>query len=158
MYSISLQPEFDTPGVLADYPRSRGFGPGWLLLSGQLANIELLRHRLGFVGSNPADDAKRGGAYRRRAHRQRADSRWIISPALLNAIAIVRTVKWVIQKPPDAQRIFSGRASVPLADGGWLSGACRGKPARSFVQAPCMLPADSRPPRHAPQGARNPAP
>ena len=57
MYSISLQPEFDTPEVLADYARSHDVGPGWLLLTGKPADIELLRHRLGFVESNPVEDA-----------------------------------------------------------------------------------------------------
>ena len=57
MYSISLQPEFDTPDVLADYARSHGVGPGWLLLTGKPPDIELLRHRLGFVETNPVEDA-----------------------------------------------------------------------------------------------------
>ena len=33
--SISLQPEHDTPEVMAAYARSHGVGPGWLFLTGQ---------------------------------------------------------------------------------------------------------------------------
>src|SRR4051794_14019179 len=57
MYSISLQPEHDTPERLADYASLYGVGPGWLLLTGKATDIELLRHRLGFVDSDPAQDA-----------------------------------------------------------------------------------------------------
>jgi len=54
MYSISLQPEHDTPGVLADYAKRHSVGPGGLLLTGRPAAIELPRHRL---GSDPVRDA-----------------------------------------------------------------------------------------------------
>ena len=60
-----LQPEFDTPEVLADYARSHGVGPGWLSHR-KPADIELLRRRLGFVESNPVEDANLE-AYRRGA-------------------------------------------------------------------------------------------
>lgn len=57
MYSISLQPARDTPERLAAYARTYGVGPGWLLLTGKPDDIELLRHRLGFVDSDPLQDA-----------------------------------------------------------------------------------------------------
>src|ERR1700722_8480286 len=57
MYSITLQPELDTQAVLAAYAKTYGAGPGWLLLTGRPGNIDLLRHRLGFVESDPVEDA-----------------------------------------------------------------------------------------------------
>src|SRR4051794_25304693 len=47
IYSLTLQPKLDTPEKLAVYARSHGVGPGWLFLTGQPDDIELLRHRLG---------------------------------------------------------------------------------------------------------------
>ena len=96
MYSISLQPEFDTPHVLADYARSHGIGPGWLLLTGEPADIELLRRRLGFVESNPVEDANLEAHIGAVRIANVPMHRWIMSPSLLNPSAIVRTVKRVI--------------------------------------------------------------
>ena len=57
MVSISLQPEHDTPEVMAAYAKTYGVGPGWLFLTGKRDDIELLRHRLGFVDIDPVVDA-----------------------------------------------------------------------------------------------------
>ena len=57
MVSITLRPEHDTPAVLAAYARTYGVGPGWLFLTAKPDDIELLRHRLGFVDSDPVQDA-----------------------------------------------------------------------------------------------------
>jgi len=46
MYSISIDPEVDTPEVLADYARKFGAGPGWLFLTGDEDDIILLRKKL----------------------------------------------------------------------------------------------------------------
>lgn len=46
-YSISIDPDVDTPEVLADYARRYGAGPGWLFLTGKGADVALLRERLG---------------------------------------------------------------------------------------------------------------
>jgi protein SCO1/2 len=56
MYSISLQPEFDSPAILHDYARLWDVRPGWRFLTGKPAGIEQLRKGLGFSSSNPAYD------------------------------------------------------------------------------------------------------
>jgi protein SCO1/2 len=99
MYSITLQPEHDTPDVLAAYAKTYGVGPGWLFLTGRPDDIELLRHRLGFVDSNPVEDAN----LERHLGNVRIANvpmhRWIMSPALLPPYAIVRAVKRAIPEP-----------------------------------------------------------
>ena len=73
IYSISLQPADDTPEVLAAYAKTYRVGPGWLFLTGRPPDIELLRHRLGFVDIDPVQDA----TWRRISapcHRQRAQA------------------------------------------------------------------------------------
>lgn len=47
MYSISVDPERDTPAALKRYMRSFGVGPGWTFLTGKRADIELIQKRLG---------------------------------------------------------------------------------------------------------------
>ena len=99
MYSISLRPEHDTPERLAVYAKTYGVGPGWLLLTGKPDDIELLRHRLGFVDSNPALDADPEQHLGTVRIANEPLHRWIMSPALLNPAAIVRAVKRVIPEP-----------------------------------------------------------
>ena len=99
MYSISLQPERDTPERLAAYARTYGVGPGWLLLTGKPDDIELLRHRLGFVDSDPLQDADPEQHLGTVRIANEPKHRWIMTPGLLSPAAIVRSVKRVIPEP-----------------------------------------------------------
>jgi len=56
MYSLTLQPQHDTPKVLSDYAKMHGIGPGWRLVTGTPADLELLRRSLGFVDPDPELD------------------------------------------------------------------------------------------------------
>ena len=47
MYSISIDPDNDTPEVLAEYAERYNVKPGWLFLTGDESDITLLRKRLG---------------------------------------------------------------------------------------------------------------
>jgi protein SCO1/2 len=49
MYSISIDPEVDTPAVMASYAARYQAGPGWLFLTGKAADIKLLRSKLGLT-------------------------------------------------------------------------------------------------------------
>ena len=99
MYSISLRPARDTPERLAAYARTYGVGPGWLMLTGKPDDIELLRHRLGFVDSDPLQDADLEQHLGTVRIANEPMHRWIMSPALVNPAAIVRSVKRVIPEP-----------------------------------------------------------
>ena len=57
MYSISLEPEHDTPKVLKKYAAHFGVRPGWSFLTGDAQDIEQLRRKLGFWDPNPVRDA-----------------------------------------------------------------------------------------------------
>jgi protein SCO1 len=46
-YSISIDPETDTPERLKEYARTFGAGPGWLFLTGKPSDIQALRYKLG---------------------------------------------------------------------------------------------------------------
>ena len=98
MASITLQPEHDTPEVLAAYAKTYGIGPGWDLLTGKKADIELLRHRLGFVDSDPVEDADPEQHIGTVRIANEPMHRWAMSPALINPPAMVRAVNRVVPK------------------------------------------------------------
>jgi protein SCO1 len=56
MYSITLQPELDTPEILKGYAETFGVQPGWLFLTGERTDIATLRRKLGFVDPDPLLD------------------------------------------------------------------------------------------------------
>jgi len=56
MYSITLKPDHDTPPVLKEYAHKYDAGQGWMFLTGQEDDIELVRHGMGFVNSDPVLD------------------------------------------------------------------------------------------------------
>ena len=56
MYSITLDPEHDTPEVLNSYVKTFGTGKGWKFLTGKPEDIEFLRRRLGFAWANQEMD------------------------------------------------------------------------------------------------------
>jgi len=46
-YSITIEPEHDTPEVLKAYAEKYNVGPGWLFLTGKPADIKLISKKLG---------------------------------------------------------------------------------------------------------------
>jgi protein SCO1/2 len=50
IYSITIDPKYDTPKVLKQYAEKFQVGPGWLFLTGKKADITLLRRKLGLYG------------------------------------------------------------------------------------------------------------
>ena len=46
-YSITIEPNVDTPRVLKAYAEKYKIGPGWTFLTGKEADIKLLTRRLG---------------------------------------------------------------------------------------------------------------
>ncbi len=55
-YSISIEPDVDTPEVLKAYADKYHVGPGWLFLTGKEADIKLLSHKLGLDSLPTVDD------------------------------------------------------------------------------------------------------
>jgi protein SCO1 len=55
LYTITQNPQHDTPEVLKAWAAQYGAGPGWTFLTGNPTNVDVLRQRLGF-GSEFAED------------------------------------------------------------------------------------------------------
>ena len=98
MYSLTLQPERDTPEMLKAYAETFNVGPGWLFLTGAPGNLELLRRRLGFVDPEPeldADPDQHTGILR---FGNEPIDRWAAVPALSDPEFIVAEVQAVARR------------------------------------------------------------
>jgi protein SCO1/2 len=55
-YSITIEPEHDTPEVLKEYAAKYHVGPGWLFLTGKESDIKLISRKLGLDSLPNAND------------------------------------------------------------------------------------------------------
>jgi protein SCO1/2 len=108
MYSITLDPEHDTPAVLRDYIQAYGVRPGWTFLTGAKADIELLRRRLGFRDVDPVVDADKTQHIGVVLFGNDRFDRWGACPALSEATEIVKSVTWVAGPRRSAGRPVGG--------------------------------------------------
>jgi protein SCO1/2 len=95
MYSLTLQPEQDSPERLREYVERHHIGPGWQYLTGTRADIELLRRALGFYDVDPVvdlNDLTHTGMLR---IGNDVLDRWTMSPAQSGAEQIVATINHV---------------------------------------------------------------
>lgn len=90
--SITLDPERDTPAVLAEYARNLDVGPGWTFLTGAKADIEALRWRLGAFDLDPEIDADRTQHAGVLVLGNDAKQRWSMKPATLSTSSLTRAV------------------------------------------------------------------
>jgi len=95
MCSFSLKPEEDTPAALRDYARRHGVGPGWTFLTGDPADLELLRRRLGFADPDPARDADRSNHTGMVRYGNEPLHLWAAFPGMSRADAIAKEILWV---------------------------------------------------------------
>ena len=94
MYSITLKPAEDSADVLRDYAARHGAGAGWLFLTGAAADVEYLRRSLGFVSTDPAEDADRSNHIGMLRYGVEPLARWGACPGLANPGHIVRSILW----------------------------------------------------------------
>jgi protein SCO1 len=103
MYSISLKPEEDTPMMLKHYAHMHRIGPGWLLLTGDPQDLELLRRKLGFTNPDPKLDADKSQHIGMVRYGNEALQLWAASPGMANPSWIAESVSWVdwpkVQRP-----------------------------------------------------------
>jgi protein SCO1 len=95
MYSITLQPETDTPEVLARYGQHNGVGPGWLFLTGKRVDIELIRRKLGFYDPDPVRDRDKTNHTGMVRVGNEASDIWSACAALGRPEEIVKSILWM---------------------------------------------------------------
>ncbi|PXW91339.1 protein SCO1/2 [Nitrosomonas sp. Nm84] len=92
MYSITLQPELDTPRGLRQYTERYGIKSGWKFLTGAPEDIELVRYRLGFFDSDAkVDDVKENHTGMVRIGND-ALNRWSMAASLSEPNQIMATI------------------------------------------------------------------
>ena len=96
MYSITLEPERDTPEVLNNYVKNYGIGPGWTYLTGKAEDIELLRRKLGFTNPNPQVDKDTSQHIGNLRYGNEPLMLWAACPGLANPKWIYESLSWVI--------------------------------------------------------------
>ncbi len=96
MYSITLDPDHDTPAVLQNYMKAYGVQPGWTFLTGAKPDIELLRRKLGLRDLNPVVDADKTQHIGVVLYGNERFDRWAACPALSEPAEIVRYVDWLV--------------------------------------------------------------
>ena len=97
MYSITLEPERDTPAVLKAYARDHGAGPGWTFLTGRPADIERLRRSLGFVDPDPELDADKANHIGNIRYGNEPLMLWAACPGMADPAWIVESISWVMR-------------------------------------------------------------
>jgi len=97
--SITLDPEVDTPAVLKAYADDFGAGPGWIYLTGQFDEIDMLRHKLGVFDPDPILDADKTNHAGLLTFGNERTGRWAALPALLETDEIVRAVLRITREP-----------------------------------------------------------
>lgn len=98
MYSISIDPDHDTPEVLNEFTRRYRIGPGWLFLTGAEADVTLLRKRLGLY----LDDIQRDDA---------------IDHNISFIVGNDKTGKWIKRSPFDDPKILANLIGYEMFDG-----------------------------------------
>jgi protein SCO1/2 len=97
MYSLTLDPEHDTPEVLKKYAEMHHVGPGWLFLTGKYDDLELLRRKLGFVDPDPVVDKDRTNHIGTVEYGNEPLQLWAACPGLAHPEWIAKEISWMIR-------------------------------------------------------------
>jgi protein SCO1/2 len=95
MYSITLDPEHDTPAALAKYARSHGVRPGWQFLRASAPDTEVLRRKLGFFNTDPKVDANKSSHAAMVRFGNEPRQLWSMVSGFASPKAISRAILWV---------------------------------------------------------------
>jgi protein SCO1/2 len=91
--SISLDPEVDTPEVLAGYAERHDVPASWTFYTGDLDEITVLRHRLGAFDPDPVVDADKTQHAAVLIFGNDPRGRWCAVPGLMEPGWIARLVR-----------------------------------------------------------------
>jgi protein SCO1 len=114
-YSITIDPDHDTPAVLKDYAEKYHAAPGWLFLTGKAADIELISRKLGLY-SEP-DPANPDGHTPMLVVGNERTGQWMRHSAVDNPRFLARTIgDWLTSWDNGAKQALRSFAEVPAFD------------------------------------------
>ncbi len=95
MYSVTVDPENDTPAVLRKYVEENEIGPGWTFLTGAFRDVERLRRAMGLVDLDPAEDKRQNRHTGMIRIVNEPEFKFVGAPALGAPAEIIRHIKGV---------------------------------------------------------------
>ena len=97
LYSITVDPQVDTPAVLAAYARRHGAGPGWLFLTGYPQDMQTVRDALFFSpqGHHGADGHHQDCSMGLMRYGNDASGLWGVVPTRTAPEWIAQRLLWV---------------------------------------------------------------
>ena len=110
MYSFTLKPKEDTVMALKHYAHMHKAGPGWLFLTGSVDDMELLRHKLGYVDPDPEVDKDRSNHIGVIKYGNEPLERWGGCPGMQSPEWIAETLSWVDWPKDSAKMKANGGA------------------------------------------------
>ena len=113
-YSITIDPEHDTPAVLKEYAEKFHAGPGWLFLTGKQADIELISKKLGLYSApNPSNP---DGHQPYLLVGNEATGQWMRNSAVDNPSFLARTIgDWLNSWQNTNKEALKSYAEVPTS-------------------------------------------
>jgi protein SCO1/2 len=98
IYSITVDPEHDTPAALRAYARQTGAKPGWLFLTGDRADVNRVRTNF---GDDPSLTFDRSNHLNLIAYGVEGLERWASMPAWTEPVTMVRLITSI--EPPTSK-------------------------------------------------------
>jgi len=118
-YSISIDPERDTPQVLKAYSEKYGVGPGWLFLTGRPEDIKAVVKKIGL--SRGSDSANKDGHTASLMVGEVAGGQWMRNSAVDNpqflAVTIGNFLGW---RNPQPGRSYAEARPLDVGQGEYL--------------------------------------
>lgn len=100
LYSLTTDPQRDTPQRLGRYAERFGAEPGWLFLTGGTGDLDLLRRKLGFWDPDATDGTEHAGNLR---YGNEAFQWWGLCPGLAHPRMIAKSILAGTEVPASAR-------------------------------------------------------
>jgi protein SCO1/2 len=110
MYSFTLKPKEDDVAALAHYAHMHKVGPGWSFVTGSADDMELLRHKLGYVDPDPEVDKDKSNHIGVIKYGNEPLERWGGCPGMQSPEWIAETLSWVDWPKNSANKQANGGA------------------------------------------------
>jgi protein SCO1/2 len=110
-YSLTIDPDHDTPEVLKEYARQYDAGPGWLFLTGTRADIDLVSARLGL--NLPTAPTNLDGHTPSLMIGNAATGQWMRNSAVASPSFLARTIGDWLNSWQSAPKAVAAAADAP---------------------------------------------